>query len=261
MLPTCNIFGTSRRKALFVLSFSFERMFSMKSLTIALLGLAIIGCQGNAQSKKSTTELKTQKDTVSYTIGLSIGKNMKQQEVDIDADLLLTGLKAGLSDDTTKVLLTEQQMSEAMQRFQMAMMQKQQEKMQKLSSENRAKGEKFLADNKGKAGVQTTASGLQYKVITEGSGPSPTASSTVKVNYKGSLVDGKVFDSSYDNGQPATFQVGQVIKGWQEGLQLMKKGAKYEFYIPADLAYGEQAPPSIGPGSVLIFEVELLEIQ
>lgn len=230
----------------------------MKSLTVALLGLAVIGCQGNAQSKKDNTQLKTGKDTVSYTIGLSIGKNMKQQDVEVDPELLLSGLKAGLTGDSTKMLLTEQQMMEAMQRFQMEMMEKQQAKAKKLGEENKKKGEAFLAENKTKEGVQVTASGLQYKVLQAGSGDSPKETSSVTVHYKGTLIDGTVFDSSIDRGQPAEFTVGQVIKGWQEALQLMKPGAKWQLFIPSDLAYGENAPPNIGPNSVLIFEVELI---
>lgn len=233
----------------------------MKSLTVALLGLAVIGCQGNAQSKKDNTQLKTGKDTVSYTIGLSIGKNMKQQDVEIDPDLLLAGLKAGLSADTSKILLTEKQMGEAMQRFQMEMMEKQQAKAKKLGEENRKKGEAFLADNKKKEGVQITASGLQYKVIEAGSGESPKETSSVTVHYTGTLIDGTVFDSSVERGQPAEFTVGQVIKGWQEALQLMKPGAKWKLFIPSDLAYGENAPPNIGPNSVLVFEVELIAVK
>ncbi len=234
----------------------------MKSLTIAFLGLAVIGCQGNAQQKKTDAGLKTQKDSVSYTIGISIGKNMQQQSVDIDPDLLLVGLKAGLANDTTKMLLTEQQMGELMQRFQMEMMAKQQEKMRKEGDENKKKGDEFLAANKNKPGVQTTASGLQYKIIKEGTGAIPTEKSKLTAHYKGMLTDGKVFDSSYDRNQPFELTMGGVIAGWQEALKLMKAGSKWELYIPSNLAYGEQgAPPAIPPNSVLVFELELLKVE
>lgn len=233
----------------------------MKSLALAVLGLALLGCQGNAQDKGKTGTLKTQKDSVSYTIGLSIGKNMKMQDVDIDPDLLLVGLKAALGDDSTKIMLTEQQMSDLMQRFQMEMMAKQQEKMRKEGEENKKKGDEFLAANKNKPGVQTTASGLQYKVIKEGTGPIPNEKSQLTVHYKGMLIDGKVFDSSYDRNQPYQLTISQVVPGWQEALKLMKEGSKWELYIPADLAYGQNGmPPTIPPNSVLFFELELIKV-
>jgi FKBP-type peptidyl-prolyl cis-trans isomerase len=161
----------------------------------------------------------------------------------------------------TDTLLTQDEMMTALQTFQTTMMERQQAKAEREASENITAGEAFLAENASKEGVMVTESGLQYKVITEGSGPKPQATDQVTVHYRGTLLDGTEFDSSYSRGEPATFGLNQVIPGWTEGVQLMNVGSKYEFYIPANLAYGERgAGASIGPNSTLIFEVELISI-
>jgi FKBP-type peptidyl-prolyl cis-trans isomerase len=204
-------------------------------------------------------ELKTQKDKASYSIGVSIGKNLKDQKVEIQTDILVKGLLDAYTGAKTQ--LTEKEMGDVLAQFQQEIMAKAQEEAAKKGGENKSKGEKFLADNKNKPGVKTTPSGLQYTVISEGTGPKPTASSTVKVHYTGKLIDGTTFDSSVDRGEPIEFPLNGVIKGWTEGVQLMSKGSKYKFFIPSDLAYGDRgAGNAIGPNETLIFEVELLDI-
>jgi FKBP-type peptidyl-prolyl cis-trans isomerase FklB len=205
------------------------------------------------------TELKNQKDKVSYSIGIDIGNTLKRQLIDVNAELLDRGIRDGISG--AKPLLTDQQVKETMATFQKDMMAKQAVVKKAAGEKNAAEAAKFLAENKTKEGVKTTASGLQYKVLKEGTGPTPKATDTVKVNYRGTTIDGTEFDSSFKRGQPASFPVNRVIKGWTEGLQLMKVGSKYQLFVPANLAYGERGAGSdIGPNATLIFEVELLGI-
>jgi FKBP-type peptidyl-prolyl cis-trans isomerase FklB len=195
-----------------------------------------------------------------YIIGLNLGNNLRQQEIPVTADQIIRGLRDGLGN--AKSQLTDAEVQAAMTEFQQQMMAKQQAKMKALGEKNKKEGDEFLAANKAKPGVKTTASGLQYEVIQEGTGPIPKATDRVTVNYKGTLLSGKTFDSSYDRGQPVTFGVTQVIPGWIEALQLMKVGSKYKLTVPASLAYGDNgAGAEIGPGSVLQFEVELLKIE
>ena len=203
--------------------------------------------------QEKSVQLKDQKDKVSYSIGMQIGFNLSRQKVDVNPDLLVAGIKDAIAD---KPQLTPEQVKEVMTTFEKDMQQKQKEAGEK----NKAEGEKFLAENKKKEGVKTTASGLEYKVLKEGNGPQPKATDTVTVNYRGTLINGTEFDSSYKRGQPATFPVNGVIKGWTEALQLMKVGSKYQLFIPSNLAYGERSvSPEIGANSTLIFEVELLD--
>lgn len=197
-------------------------------------------------------------DRASYIIGFNIGRTFKTNDLQANPDLVLKGLRDGLAGETG--LLTSEEMQATMQSLQQQVQTAQAAKQKALGEKNKAEGAAFLEKNKARAGVKTTASGLQYEVLKEGSGSSPKPTDTVTVNYKGTLMDGTTFDSSYDRGQPATFVLNQVIPGWTEGVQLMKPGAKYKFYIPSNLAYGEQAPPQIGPNAPLIFEVELLSI-
>jgi FKBP-type peptidyl-prolyl cis-trans isomerase FklB len=205
-------------------------------------------------------KLKTKQDSVSYAVGVDIGKNMKRQEIELDLNVMLAGMKDAMSNG--KVQLTDEQMMAVMQTFQQEMMAKMQAKKAKEGEENIAQGKKFLEENAKKEGVKTTPSGLQYKVISSGSGgKQPTDTSVVKVHYRGTLLNGTEFDSSYKRGQPAEFPVNGVIKGWQEAIKMMKTGDKWMVVIPADIAYGAQgAPPSIPPNATLQFEIELLEI-
>lgn len=204
-------------------------------------------------------ELKDAKQKASYAIGMDIGSNFKRQDLDVDAK----ALTAGIADTLTgKTQLTEAEAKEVLNEFRTQMMAKMEAKQKTDGDKNAKEGEAFLATNAKKEGVKTTASGLQYKVLKSGAGKTPKASDTVKVHYHGTLVDGSVFDSSVQRGEPATFPVGQVIPGWTEVLQLMKEGDKWQVYIPGKLAYGERSPsPKIGANSTLIFDVELLSIE
>src|SRR6201997_3933223 len=205
--------------------------------------------------QEKSPQLKNQKDKVSYSIGMQIGFNLGRQKVDINPDILAAGIKDALAN---KPQLTPDQVKDVMAQFEKDMEQKQKE----LGEKNKTDGAKYLEENKKKPGVKTTASGLQYKLIKDGTGAQPKATDMVTVNYRGTLIDGTEFDSSYKRGQPATFPVNEVIKGWTEALQLMKAGSKYQLFIPANLAYGERAMgPDIGPNSTLIFEVELQEVK
>src|SRR5271170_5072912 len=205
--------------------------------------------------------LKTQKDKASYAIGVNIGKSMKKDSVDIDTAILLRGLKDGMSG--AEPLLTDDEARAVMTTLQADLRKKQEAKMQIAGQANKEQGEAFLAENKTKDGVVTLPSGLQYKVLKEGTGPKPAAKDTVVCNYKGTLIDNTEFDSSYKRGQPATFPVSGVIKGWTEALQLMPAGSKWQLFIPSDLAYGARGGPGggIGPNATLVFEVELMSIQ
>jgi FKBP-type peptidyl-prolyl cis-trans isomerase FklB len=227
------------------------------TFTCGIMFLAI-GCTAEDKGGRKT-ELKDLREKVSYSIGLNIGKDFKQQDIDVDADLLAQGIQDAVSG--TKPLLTDEQIQETITAFQTEMMSKQEAKTKAATEKNLKEGEAFRAENAKKEGVISLPSGLQYKVITEGTGPTPKLDDTVTVNYEGKLPDGTVFDSSYKRGEPATFPVTGVIPGWTEGLQLMKEGAKYEFVIPPTLAYGERgAGPVIGPNATLLFTVELIKI-
>jgi FKBP-type peptidyl-prolyl cis-trans isomerase FklB len=224
---------------------------------IICLASVLIATIGLAQDKH---ELKDQKEKASYAIGLELGNSLKRGKMEVNTDKLLMGLKDGISG--AKPLLTEEQVKETMTAVQKDMMEKQAAAQKELGTKNTAEGEKFLAENKKKEGVKTTASGLQYKVLKEGTGASPKETDTVITNYKGTLLDGTEFDSSYKRNEPATFPVNRVIKGWTEALQLMKPGSKYQLFIPSALAYGERgAGKDIGPNAALIFEVELISIK
>jgi FKBP-type peptidyl-prolyl cis-trans isomerase FklB len=213
-----------------------------------------------APESQSASAFKTQKEKVSYAIGMNVGATLHRQGVDIDPKVLQQGLQDALAGG--KMLLSEEEERAVLTELQADMRKKQQEKMQQAGEANKKEGEAFLAANKGKNGVVSLPSGLQYKIITSGTGPKPTASDSVVCNYRGTLIDGKEFDSSYKRGQPATFPVSGVIKGWTEALQLMPVGSKWQLFIPSDLAYGERGQGGdIGPNATLIFEVELISIE
>jgi FKBP-type peptidyl-prolyl cis-trans isomerase FklB len=215
-----------------------------------------------ATAAKTATPLvlKTQKDKLSYVIGLNIGKSLHKDSVDIDTAIFTRGVKDAISG--AKTLLTEDEMKAVMTTLQTELRKKQEETMQAAGEINKKEGDAFLAENKTKDGVVTLPSGLQYKIITAGTGPKPTAADSVVCNYRGTLLNGTEFDSSYKRGQPATFPVSGVIKGWTEAVQLMPVGSKWQLFVPADLAYGNRgAGPDIGPNATLIFEVELISIQ
>ena len=201
---------------------------------------------------------KDEKAKVSYAIGMTMGHNLQRQGVEVDGDLVARGIKDMLSGSP---LLTPEQAQETMMAFQKEFAADQQKKREESALKDKAVGDAFLATNKNNPGVVTLPDGLQYKVITNGTGAIPEAADTVTVNYRGTLLDGTEFDSSFKRGQPAKFPVNGVIRGWTEALQKMKVGSRWQLFIPPDLAYGEQSPPGIPPNSVLIFEIDLLSTQ
>jgi FKBP-type peptidyl-prolyl cis-trans isomerase FklB len=213
-----------------------------------------------AAKSPAAPALTTQKDKFSYALGMNLGTSLRKQSVVVDPNILVRGLKDALAGG--KTALTEDQARATLMEVQTEMRKKQQEQMQVAGEASQKEGETFLAANKSKDGVVTLPSGLQYKVLTQGTGPKPTATDSVVCNYKGTLINGTEFDSSYKRGEPATFPVNGVIKGWTEALQLMPVGSKWQLFVPSGLAYGERSPgPEIPPHSTLIFEVELLSIQ
>ena len=212
-----------------------------------------------APATQAPSPFKDQKEKESYAVGLNLGSNLRLQSIDVSPDLLIQGLRDGLSGGKTQ--MTDEEVRSTLMQFQTELQSKRQEKMKQLAETNKQEGDTFLAQNKTKQGVVTLPSGLQYKIITPGTGAKPAATDTVTVNYRGTFINGTEFDSSYKSGQPATFPVNGVIKGWTEALQLMPTGSKWQLFIPPDLAYGEQGRSSIPPNSTLVFEVELLSIQ
>jgi len=214
----------------------------------------------SASSSAQSSAFKTDKDKQSYAIGENIGHSLKSDGLDVDPNIVAQGLKDAMTG--AKSQMSDAEMQDAMSKLRAQVIAHKQEEMQRAGEANKKAGEQFLAANKAKEGVVTLPSGLQYKVLKEGTGPKPAASDTVVCNYRGTLIDGTEFDSSYKRGEPATFSVNQVIKGWTEALQLMPVGSKWQLYIPPDLAYGSNgAGNAIGPDSTLVFEVELLSIK
>ncbi len=226
----------------------------MKKMTVLLMLLILLSTIAYAEG-----DFKSDNEKLGYAIGMNIGINMKRQAVEVDAEQLAAGLKAAFMGVET--LLSEAEMGQILTAYQQEMQEKQKADMAVAAEANTKKAEEFLADNGKQDGVVTLASGLQYKVLTSGEGVSPKAESKVQVHYRGTLIDGTEFDSSYKRGTPASFPVNGVIRGWTEALQLMKEGDKWQLAIPAQLAYGDRgAPPVIPPNAALVFEVELLKV-
>lgn len=229
----------------------------MKSSLVPALAVLLTSLP--AVHAQEAPDLKDPRNRLSYALGADIGSNLKRQEIDVDPKTLAAGIADAIAG---KSALSPDDVREVMNDFRTQMMAKMQSQQAEEGKKNIKAGEAFLAENAKKAGVKTTASGLQYKVVKAGTGKSPTPNDTVKVHYHGTLADGTVFDSSVDRGEPVTFPVNGVIPGWTEALQLMKVGDKWQLVIPANLAYGDQgAGGKIGPNSVLQFDVELLEIE
>jgi FKBP-type peptidyl-prolyl cis-trans isomerase FklB len=232
----------------------------MKFKTILPLIFAALVVQVPADDKPAKPALKDDKDKASYSIGVDIAKSLKHDGVDVNLDALLAGLRDSYTGAPT--LLTPEQQEEALSNLQKAVVAKRIADQAEVGAKAKKAGEDFLAANKGKDGVKTLPDGLQYKVLTEGKGAQPKPDSKVTVNYSGKLIDGTEFDSSYKRGEPTTFGVNEVIKGWGEAIPLMKIGSKWQIFIPSELAYGEKGVQgAIPPNSVLIFEVELLDVK
>lgn len=227
----------------------------MKKLAIAISAATLA-------TSSFAADFKTDDQKIAYAIGTQIGGTLKGNvngPIELDENFVFEGITDVLKDN--KIQLSDEEMNNVMQGFAKKAQEFAKKKSEEAVAKNQAEAEKLLAENKKKDGVKVTDSGLQYRVITEGEGKKPTAEDTVKVHYKGTFADGTTFDSSYDRGQPINFPLKGVIKGWTEGLQLMPVGSKYEFVIPAELAYGAQGPGNIGPNRALVFEVELLDIK
>lgn len=235
-------------------------MSTPKLYTSAVLSALVLLTFSACNDKQETKTITSLEDKVGYSIGSQIGKQLLETKGEINREALLLGINDALDEKELKI--TAQDMQKTMQEFGIKMKAKSMEKMKASGDANKKDGEEFLAANKTKEGVITLPSGLQYKIITKGTGKTPLATDTVETNYKGTLINGTEFDSSYKRGQTASFPVNGVIKGWTEALQLMKEGGKWELYIPSELAYAQQgAGQIIKPNSTLIFEIELIKVK
>lgn len=231
----------------------------MKRWVLVFVAAGFFGCQGEQVEKPVDVDLENKQHKESYALGLNLSEQLKQQNFSVDIDVFIKGFKDGhsgevalmTSDDAVKVIIEKQEAERASQ----------QAEQNKAAEENKKAGEAFLAENKNKEGVVTTESGLQYKVITTGNGPKPKKTDTITFHYKGTLIDGTVFDSSYDRGEPLTLPLAQLIPGWVEAVQMMPVGSKWELFIPHFLGYGARPAGKIGPNSALVFELELVDIK
>jgi FKBP-type peptidyl-prolyl cis-trans isomerase len=231
---------------------------NLKYLIIVLMLFPTI--QLSAQEAQEEANLKTQKERLSYSIGVNAGKSLKSMEINLDLELVIQALRDAYSG--SKLLMSEEEIRNVLIAYQKERLEKQAEATKLLAEKNKKEGDAFLAENKTKEGVVTLASGLQYKIIKAGEGNKPNDGDTVRVHYRGTLIDGTEFDSSFRRGKPASFRLGNVIAGWTEALKLMPVGSKWQLFIPPDLAYGTRGTGrAIGPNATLIFEVELLAIE
>ncbi len=241
---------------------SFMNTHNLSALCLAtMFALLFQACDSGSTGSGTAPELDSRMDSVSYGIGYVYGENMNSQGMtDLDLEMMKRGIEDALGG--TESPLSQTQMQMLLSRYQMEAQQRAQQQQQQEGQQNLQKGEDFLAQNSQRDSVSVTDSGLQYQVLEQGDGISPDPSDSVRVHYQGELLDGTVFDSSYQRGEPATFQLSGVIQGWIEGVQLMQEGAHYRFWIPADLGYGQNPPQGspIGPNQTLVFEVELLEV-
>jgi FKBP-type peptidyl-prolyl cis-trans isomerase len=236
-----------------------RKEFPMKIALRPALAVAVVLALVAPLASAAVDKLTTDKDKASYMVGMDIAQGLQQVKEEIDTTIMLQALETSLKGG--KTLLTAEEAAQVRTEFSKKLQAEMQAKQKVSAEKNKGEGDKFLAENKKKAGVKVTPSGLQYIVLKQGTGKKPTANDQVKVHYVGTLIDGTKFDSSYDRGQPAQFPLNGVIKGWTEALQLMTVGSKYKLFIPPDLAYGDQDPPGpIGPNATLIFEVELVEV-
>ena len=232
---------------------------SKKLLLCAAVAALVVGCNQKTETSEAKPKLETDEQKVSYGMGLNLGSRIKE-EFDLDVDAFTTGLRHAIKGG--EHLMTDEEIMTAMKSFQEKQMAKRETEMKAVADKNKTEGDAYLAANKQKEGVKTTASGLQYRVVTEGKGKKPGPDDTVEVHYRGTLIDGTEFDSSYKRNSTVTFPVNGVIPGWTEALQLMPVGSKYELVIPSDLAYGPGGTGgAIGPNAVLVFEVELVGIK
>jgi FKBP-type peptidyl-prolyl cis-trans isomerase len=233
-----------------------------KLMFISGLALVFFACSSSTSNEAEVKELSSVEQKVSYGVGLNTAAELRKADFGVDKAALIQGIIDGLDTSRTP-LLSEEDMQAAFKEIQMQIQAKEQKAAESKAASNVEAGAAFMAAESKKPGMNKTASGLMYEVLVMGKGPKPTAESTVSVNYEGTLIDGTVFDSSYERGNPATFPLNGVIRGWTEGLQLMPLGSTFRFVIPADLAYGNNPPPgsNIQPGSTLVFKVELLKIE
>lgn len=228
----------------------------MRKIILAMGMASVVSLNAAADTVKV---LESEEQKVSYSFGLVLGKRMHNDLPDLNVDVFMQGVKDAIQDKAP--LLTDEQVGNVLAKFQRDMQQQQMEKVQKAGEENKKVGADFLAKNKNKEGVVTLESGLQYKILKAGKGPQPSGADVVKVHYTGSLINGEVFDSSIERGEPVTFPLNGVIAGWTEALKLMPTGSKWQLYIPSDLAYGVNGNRSIGPNETLLFDVELISIE
>ena len=231
----------------------------IRSARKSLIAVALLSTFAAGSAFALDASLKTEKDKVRYMVGADVGRGLLQIKDELDIAVVVQALQDEFAGKNAK--MTQEEGQKIRQDFMQKLQAKRVAEEKAAAEKNKTEGAAFLAKNKAKAGVKTTASGLQYEVVKEGNGKKPKATDTVKVDYTGTKIDGTKFDSSIDRGEPATFPLNGVIKGWTEGLQLMSEGAEYKLYIPAELAYGENAPPTIGPNATLVFDVKLISIE